>query len=72
MTDQPQTSAAATMQVSDLCKCGHPAHMHPTSLGRPGPCSAQIDKRPITVGGPELHPCPCRNFVPMGWSNVSP
>ena len=56
--NEPQKYVAACCQ-----ECGHSRELH-ISFERLGGCNAKLDKRPINVGGPELHPCECKRFVP--------
>lgn len=53
---------------SDPCKCGHWRSLHLT-VG--ASCTAQVDKRHVSAGGPQLYPCDCKGFRPMfGGSRV--
>ena len=44
-------------------ECDHYRELH-VSFEPLGGCNAKLDKRPPNVGGPELHLCECKPFVP--------
>jgi len=61
--------------LSAICKCGHPRSIHATLLSAPSrACMASVDKRHVSTGGSELHPCDCAGFAPIGiaeWPSIS-